>query len=114
LISRPVSEANENAAEVLQQLRERILMALARGESLSICGQGSKAFYGRRTLISAGTYSLLQPAMSQELKQRKLTALQAGQPDVILSANVGCMLHLQSGTSTPVRHWIELLDERLA
>jgi glycolate oxidase iron-sulfur subunit len=63
---------------------------------------------------SAGTYSLLQPAMSQELKQRKLTALQAGQPDVILSANVGCMLHLQSGTSTPVRHWIELLDERLA
>jgi glycolate oxidase iron-sulfur subunit len=63
---------------------------------------------------SAGTYSLLQPAMSQELKQRKLTALQAGKPDVILSANVGCMLHLQSGTSTPVRHWIELLDERLA
>jgi glycolate oxidase FAD binding subunit len=59
LISRPVSEANENAAEVLQQLRERILMALARGESLSICGQGSKAFYGRRTLIATRSLSTL-------------------------------------------------------
>jgi glycolate oxidase iron-sulfur subunit len=60
---------------------------------------------------SAGTYSLLQPAISSELRTRKLTALQAGGPQCIATANIGCLSHLQSGTSTPVRHWIELLDE---
>lgn len=62
---------------------------------------------------SAGTYSVLQPALSGELKQRKLNALQAHEPDAILSANIGCITHLQSGTQTPVRHWVEWVDERL-
>ncbi|MET0658701.1 MAG: glycolate oxidase subunit GlcF [Steroidobacteraceae bacterium] len=59
---------------------------------------------------SAGTYSLLQPELSQTLRQNKLDALQAARPDVIASANIGCLLQLQSGTRTPTRHWIELLD----
>lgn len=62
---------------------------------------------------SAGTYSILQPALSQQLKSNKLAALQAGGPVVIASANVGCITHLQGGTTVPVRHWIELLDDRL-
>ncbi len=62
---------------------------------------------------SAGTYSVLQPALSGELKQRKLDALTAHEPDAILSANIGCITHLQSGTQTPVRHWVEWVDERL-
>ncbi|WP_428610078.1 glycolate oxidase subunit GlcF [Sedimenticola sp.] len=63
---------------------------------------------------SAGTYSILQPALSQRLLDNKLTALQAGEPQWIVSANVGCQLHLQSGTTQSVRHWIELLDETMA
>ena len=59
---------------------------------------------------SAGTYSLLQPELSDQLQQRKLKALERETPDVIATANIGCHLHLQSGTNTPVQHWIELLD----
>jgi glycolate oxidase iron-sulfur subunit len=59
---------------------------------------------------SAGTYSLTQPAISTELRSRKLAALQAGAPATIATANIGCLTHLQGGTATPVRHWIELLD----
>jgi glycolate oxidase iron-sulfur subunit len=57
---------------------------------------------------SAGTYSLLHPEISRELRDRKLASL--GTPDVIATANIGCLNHLQGGTATPVRHWIELLD----
>ena len=60
---------------------------------------------------SAGTYSILQPAIAEALQVRKLDHLQAGAPDVIATANIGCITHLQAGTTTPVRHWIELLDE---
>ena len=63
---------------------------------------------------SAGTYSVLQPELSKQLRARKLENLQAGRPDAILSANIGCLAHLQAGTGTPVRHWIEWIDERLA
>ncbi len=63
---------------------------------------------------SAGTYSVLQPALSKQLRDRRLTHLQATQPEAILSANVGCITHLASGTDTPVMHWIEWIDERLA
>jgi glycolate oxidase iron-sulfur subunit len=63
---------------------------------------------------SAGTYSVTQPVLSKQLRDNKLNNLQAGQPEVILSANIGCLTHLQSGTPTPVRHWIEWLDERLS
>jgi glycolate oxidase iron-sulfur subunit len=62
---------------------------------------------------SAGTYSLLQPALANRLRDAKLAALNAGEPQGIASANVGCITHLQSGTRLPVRHWIELLDERM-
>ena len=58
---------------------------------------------------SAGSYSLLQPALSRQLKANKLAALQAEAPDIIATANIGCLLHLASGTERPVRHWIELL-----
>jgi len=63
---------------------------------------------------SAGTYSVLQPELSRQLRDRKLGHLQAGGPEVILSANIGCLAHLQSGTATPVRHWIEWVDERMS
>ncbi len=62
---------------------------------------------------SAGTYSILQPAIAGRLRENKQQALTAGAPDVIASANIGCILHLREGSATPVRHWIELLDERL-
>jgi glycolate oxidase iron-sulfur subunit len=62
---------------------------------------------------SAGTYSILQPKLSARLKANKLIALEAGGPDAIASANIGCIVHLASGTSRPVRHWIELLDARM-
>lgn len=60
---------------------------------------------------SAGSYSLLQPAISRQLKANKLAALQADAPDIIATANIGCLLQLASGTDRPVRHWIELLAE---
>ncbi|MBS0328007.1 MAG: glycolate oxidase subunit GlcF [Proteobacteria bacterium] len=63
---------------------------------------------------SAGTYSLLQPALARQLKSNKLHALEAGAPQTIATANIGCLTHLQSGTQLPVRHWIELVDRALA
>jgi glycolate oxidase iron-sulfur subunit len=99
-----------------QQLRggvEAILAAagfdvrLAATESHLCCG-------------SAGTYSVLQPVLATALRERKLAALQAAVPgaapvgpQAIVSANIGCITHLQAGTALPVRHWVELLDERL-
>ena len=66
---------------------------------------------------SAGTYSVLQPELSLRLRERKLGQLldegAADQPAAILSANIGCITHLQAGTEVPVRHWIELLDQAL-
>jgi glycolate oxidase iron-sulfur subunit len=66
---------------------------------------------------SAGTYSVLNPKISYELRDRKLnnlaTTFGADTPDEIVSANIGCITHLQSGTATPVRHWIEVLDDAL-
>ena len=59
---------------------------------------------------SAGSYSLLQPELSQRLRDNKLDALQAGRPELIATANVGCQLHLAGGSAVPVVHWIELLD----
>lgn len=62
---------------------------------------------------SAGTYSVLEPEIATTLRDRKLDHLGELQPAVIASANIGCITHLQSGTGTPVRHWVELLDEAL-
>jgi glycolate oxidase iron-sulfur subunit len=63
---------------------------------------------------SAGTYSVLNPEISYQLRDRKLGNLAAGGEEVIISANIGCITHLQSGTSTAVKHWVEVLDAALA
>jgi glycolate oxidase iron-sulfur subunit len=62
---------------------------------------------------SAGTYSVLQPEIAHALRDRKLANLDATGADEIVSANIGCLTHLQSGTETPVTHWIELIDRAL-
>ncbi len=62
---------------------------------------------------SAGTYSVLQPELAYPLRDRKLGHLNQLQPTTIVSANIGCITHLQSGSQTPVRHWVELLDAAL-
>ncbi|WP_250533041.1 glycolate oxidase subunit GlcF [Caballeronia sp. AZ10_KS36] len=62
---------------------------------------------------SAGTYSVLQPKMAYALRNQKLDRLEKTEPQMIVSANVGCISHLQSGTSTPVTHWIQLLEHLL-
>ena len=62
---------------------------------------------------SAGTYSVLQAALSHQLLERKIGHLSALEPVVITSANIGCITHLQSGTGTPVRHWVQVLDDAL-
>ena len=62
---------------------------------------------------SAGTYSVLNPDIAYQLRDRKLGNLQALAPAQIVSANIGCVSHLQSGTTTPVRHWVEMLDDAL-
>lgn len=59
---------------------------------------------------SAGTYSILQRELSNRLLENKLTALESGHPQLIATANIGCLTHLQSRASVPVRHWITLFD----
>jgi glycolate oxidase iron-sulfur subunit len=63
---------------------------------------------------SAGTYSLLHPEIAGELRTRKLATLQADGPDVMATANIGCLTHLQGSSRVPMRHWIELVDAALA
>jgi glycolate oxidase iron-sulfur subunit len=82
---------------------------------LAQCGVQLQPFAeGHLCCGSAGAYSMLQPEIATQLRDRKLANLQAGQPQVILSANIGCLTHLQSGTDTPVIHWIEWVDQALA
>ncbi len=63
---------------------------------------------------SAGTYSVLNPELAYQLRDRKLQNLQPAEAEVIISANIGCITHLQSGTPNPVRHWVEVLDAALS
>ena len=63
---------------------------------------------------SAGTYSILQPELSQRLLKNKVAALESGEPALLATANIGCLTHIQSGTALQVRHWINILDERLS
>lgn len=60
---------------------------------------------------SAGTYSITQPTLSKQLRDHRLNALETGKPDIIVTANIGCQTHLDGAGRTPVRHWIELVDE---
>lgn len=62
---------------------------------------------------SAGTYSITQPVLSRQLRDNKMNALESGKPDVIATANIGCQTHLSATGRTPVRHWIELIEEAL-
>ena len=92
-----------------QQLRGGVETHLrALGFEVEITGSESHLCCG-----SAGTYSVLQPELAYQLRDRKLGHLSALAPQAIISANIGCIQHLQTGTSTPVRHWIEILDEAL-
>jgi glycolate oxidase iron-sulfur subunit len=63
---------------------------------------------------SAGTYSVLQPKIAYQLRDRKLSHIAPLEPQAIVSANIGCIQHLQTGTATPVKHWVEVVDEALA
>jgi glycolate oxidase iron-sulfur subunit len=81
---------------------------------LAKCGVQLKPFNESHLCCgSAGAYSVLQPEIATQLRDRKLGNLQAAKPEVILSANIGCLTHLQSGTETPVLHWIEWVDSAL-
>lgn len=63
---------------------------------------------------SAGTYSLTQPELSRQLRDNKLNALESGKPDAIVTANIGCQTHLDGAGRTPVRHWIEIVEEAMS
>jgi glycolate oxidase iron-sulfur subunit len=81
----------------------------ALGFEVMVAGEESHLCCG-----SAGTYSILQPQLARQLRDRKLSNLGKLEPELILSANIGCIQHLQSGTTTKVMHWIEWLDEAVA
>jgi glycolate dehydrogenase iron-sulfur subunit len=92
-----------------QRLRDGIQTQLrALGFDVHVAGGESHFCCG-----SAGTYSILQPELALALRDRKLHNLAKLEADIIVSANVGCIQHLQSGTVTPVKHWIEVLDDAL-
>ena len=93
-----------------QQLRGQVEAALgALGFEVRLPLQDAALCCG-----SAGTYSVLQPDIAYRLRDRKLETLAAREAPLIVSGNIGCIQHLQSGTPTPVRHWIEVIDELLA
>jgi glycolate oxidase iron-sulfur subunit len=97
-----------------QQLRGGVEQHLGRlGFNIRVTGCEAHLCCG-----SAGTYSVLNPELAYALRDRKLAHLDATfgpdhPPATIVSANIGCITHLQSGTPTPVRHWVELLDQAL-
>jgi len=92
-----------------QQLRGGVETHLRTlGFEVSIAGNESHLCCG-----SAGTYSVLQPKLAYQLRDRKLSHLAPLEPHAIISANIGCIQHLQTGTTTPVKHWVEMLDEAL-
>jgi glycolate oxidase iron-sulfur subunit len=92
-----------------QQLRGGVEAGLAElGFDIQVAGTESHLCCG-----SAGTYSVLQPELATQLRDRKLGHLGGLKAQVIVSANIGCIQHLQSGTALPVKHWVEVLDELL-
>jgi len=77
---------------------------------LNQCGYSLVPFKDKHLCCgSAGTYSITQKKLSQQLLSNKLGNLEENKPDLIVTANIGCQLHLQTGTATPVKHWLELL-----
>ena len=61
---------------------------------------------------SAGTYSVLQPELAEQLRGDKVRNLENGSPEMIATANIGCLTHIQTGTGLPVRHWLEMITAR--
>ena len=93
-----------------QQLRGGVERHLAElGFTVRLAGAESHLCCG-----SAGTYSVLQPELATQLRDRKLGHLAPTAGETVISANIGCIQHLQSGTEAPVRHWVEVLDDALA
>ena len=91
-----------------QQIRGKVEGVLrAAGVDVTLCAD-SHLCCG-----SAGTYSVTQPVIARQLRDDKLAKLEATGATRIVSANIGCVTHLQSGTATPVQHWIELIDRAL-
>jgi glycolate oxidase iron-sulfur subunit len=83
----------------LEQLLQRIGLKLTTSKDSHLC------------CGSAGSYSILQPEISARLRDKKVAALTNDQPDAIVTANVGCQLHLASSAAVPVKHWIEVVDD---
>jgi glycolate oxidase iron-sulfur subunit len=117
--ARRISELTKDLSELLPSLVPQLQNKLQTHKAQQ---QGLLAFHPPCTLQhgqqlkggSAGTYSVLQPTIATQLRDRKLGHLNEMQPQAILSANIGCITHLQSGTALPVRHWVEALDAALA
>jgi glycolate oxidase iron-sulfur subunit len=137
--ARRISEATRDVAEVLpplvDELRARLRapapsrivfhspctlqhgQQIRGGVEVLLAALGAEVLQfaeGHMCCGSAGTYSVLQAELSYRLRDRKLAHLNAPRPEAILSANIGCITHLAGGTGTPVMHWIEWLDARLA
>jgi glycolate oxidase iron-sulfur subunit len=135
--ARRVSEATRDLSEVVP-VDDLATLAAGRGDGRAVAWQApctlqhGQAIAGRVEVLleaaglrltpvrdarlccgSAGTYSLLQPELSAELRSRKIDALLAGSPDVIATANIGCLEHLRIASPVPVRHWVEVVDEVL-
>jgi glycolate oxidase iron-sulfur subunit len=136
-----ISERVKDLSEILEPFRDHILHAIPanrrpkdkaarityhppcslqhgqqiRGKAeaiLSTCGFELQPFAESHLCCgSAGSYSLLQAELSQQLKTRKLGHLLGTSPSLIATSNIGCQMHLQSGTAVPVRHWINLVDD---
>jgi glycolate oxidase iron-sulfur subunit len=133
-----VSAATRDLAEILQADDLSLVASIARGTGPRVAWQAPCTLqHGQRvggrvealleaagcTLVptreatlccgSAGTYSILQPELSGELRRRKLAALTDGRPAAIATANIGCLEHLRAASAVPVRHWIELVADAL-
>ncbi|MFM9914104.1 MAG: glycolate oxidase subunit GlcF [Methylophilaceae bacterium] len=86
------------------------LPGLVEGILLKLGHQLTKVEDAHLCCGSAGTYSILQSKVANELRANKLVALNAGEPELIATANIGCMCHLQSAAGKRVMHWLELLE----
>jgi glycolate oxidase iron-sulfur subunit len=84
--------------DVVEQILSQLGFKLAKTQDRHLC------------CGSAGTYSILQPELSEQLLTNKLKALTVDKPTKIVTSNIGCQLHLDSQSTLPIRHWIELLD----
>lgn len=110
----------KSAAQSLGQVAFHPPCTLQHGQKLPMVTESLLQRFGfRLTAVtdshqccgSAGTYSLFQPELSRQLRDNKVQNLLSGQPDIIATANIGCQLHIQSGSGRPVMHWVELVDK---